>query len=106
MTTALLISLDVVDEADTTRFARPLLQLTALMDPAGHALGLWTTPSAREHLRTTLTPTRRCWWPPRRRQWPAVTHGLVLQSQFAILTGQKRVSGCTQVTSCQGRCVR
>ncbi|MFB7764209.1 tetratricopeptide repeat protein [Streptomyces xiamenensis] len=71
VTTALLISLEAVDEADTTRLARPLLQLIPLMDPAGHPPALWATPPVLEHLRTTLTPTRRR-WPARRTRKPAV----------------------------------
>ena len=69
VTTALLISLSAVEAADTTRLARPLLELIALMDPFGHPADLWTTPPVKEHLRTSR-PGRRRWM---RRRQPAVT---------------------------------
>ncbi|MFF4227757.1 tetratricopeptide repeat protein [Streptomyces sp. NPDC001820] len=56
---AALISLDAVDEADSTRLARPLLHLASLMDPVGHPAALWTTPPALRHLSTTRPPQRR-----------------------------------------------
>jgi tetratricopeptide (TPR) repeat protein len=69
VTTALLVSLDAVQAADTTHLARPLLRLIALMDPLGHPAALWTTPPAAAHLRTSR-PGRRRWLRSRR---PAVT---------------------------------
>ncbi|WTO36417.1 tetratricopeptide repeat protein [Streptomyces achromogenes] len=69
VTTALLLSLDAVQAADTTQLARPLLQLIALMDPLGHPAGLWTTPPVQEHLRTSRPP-RRHWL---RRRQPTLT---------------------------------
>ncbi|MEH0634816.1 tetratricopeptide repeat protein [Streptomyces bottropensis] len=65
VTTALLLSLDAVQAADTTKLARPLLQLIAVMDSLGHPADLWTTPAVLDHLRTARPP-RRCWL--RRRQ--------------------------------------
>ncbi|MFI9317398.1 FxSxx-COOH system tetratricopeptide repeat protein [Streptomyces althioticus] len=69
VTTALLLSLDAVQAADTTQLAQPLLQLIALMDPLGHPAGLWTTPLVHDHLRISRPPRRR-WL---RRQQPAIT---------------------------------
>ncbi|WP_198668383.1 tetratricopeptide repeat protein, partial [Streptomyces triticisoli] len=69
VTTALLLSLDAIQAADTTQLARPLLQLIALMDPLGHPADLWTTPPVRHHLRTSRPPRRR-WL---RRRQSAVT---------------------------------
>ncbi|MGW7383577.1 tetratricopeptide repeat protein, partial [Streptomyces sp. NPDC054794] len=69
VTTSLLISLDAVEEADTTRLARHLLHLASLMDPLGHPAALWTTPPALQHLRTAR-PSQRRWL---RQYRPAVT---------------------------------
>ncbi|MGI5197053.1 tetratricopeptide repeat protein [Streptomyces sp. CA-288835] len=69
VTASLLISLEAVEEADTTRLARPLLYLLSLMDPLGHPVDLWTTPPALHHLRTARPAQRRRL----RRQRPAVT---------------------------------
>ncbi|MFK0062866.1 FxSxx-COOH system tetratricopeptide repeat protein, partial [Streptomyces werraensis] len=69
VTSALLLSLDAVDEADTTRLARPLLYLASLMDPLGHPAALWTTPPALQHLRIARPAQRRRL----RRHHPAVT---------------------------------
>ncbi|MFJ9251100.1 tetratricopeptide repeat protein, partial [Streptomyces sp. NPDC101776] len=57
--TTALISLEAVDEADSTRLARPLLHLASLMDPVGHPAALWTTPPALHHLSTVRPPQRR-----------------------------------------------
>ncbi|MFF9902895.1 tetratricopeptide repeat protein [Streptomyces olivaceus] len=73
VTASLLLSLDAVDKADTTRLARPLLHLASLMDPLGHPTTAWTTPPAFNHLRTARPPQRR-WL---RRRHPAVTEGEV-----------------------------
>ena len=59
VTASLLLSLDAVEEADTSRLARPLLHLASLMDPLGHPAPLWTTPEALDHLRTARPPQRR-----------------------------------------------
>ncbi|MFI0998681.1 FxSxx-COOH system tetratricopeptide repeat protein [Streptomyces galbus] len=69
VTTALLVSLDAVQAADTTHLARPLLELIALMDPLGHPADLWTTPPVMAYLRASRPGHRR--WLRRRR--PAVT---------------------------------
>ena len=60
VTTALLISLTAVQEADPTQLAHPLLQLISLTDPLGHPAQLWSTPPALEYLRTHR-PGRRRW---------------------------------------------
>ncbi|MGY5120991.1 tetratricopeptide repeat protein, partial [Streptomyces sp. 900105755] len=73
VTASLLLSLDAVDEADTTHLARPLLHLSSLMDPLGHPATAWTTPAVLSHLRTARPPQRRRL----RRHHPAVTHGEV-----------------------------
>ncbi|MCP9958087.1 FxSxx-COOH system tetratricopeptide repeat protein [Streptomyces sudanensis] len=59
VTASLLLSLDAVEEADTSQLARPLLHLASLMDPLGHPATAWTTPEALEHLRTARPPQRR-----------------------------------------------
>ncbi|MFE0186933.1 tetratricopeptide repeat protein, partial [Streptomyces sp. NPDC058989] len=59
VTASLLLSLDAVEEADTSQLARPLLQLASLMDPLGHPATAWTTPGALDHLRTARPPQRR-----------------------------------------------
>ncbi|MEH0409126.1 FxSxx-COOH system tetratricopeptide repeat protein [Streptomyces scabiei] len=59
VTTSLLLSLDAVEQADTSDLARPLLQLASLMDPLGHPVTTWTTPEALSHLRTARPPQRR-----------------------------------------------
>ncbi|MFE6815626.1 tetratricopeptide repeat protein [Streptomyces sp. NPDC057677] len=69
VTTALLLSFDAVQAADTTQLTRALLQLIAFMDPLGHPASLWTTPPVQDHLRTSR-PSHRRWL--RRRQF-AVT---------------------------------
>ncbi|MEU8644055.1 FxSxx-COOH system tetratricopeptide repeat protein [Streptomyces sp. NPDC048674] len=56
---SLLLSLAAVEEADTSRLARPLLHLASLMDPLGHPALLWTTPTALNHLRKRRPPQRR-----------------------------------------------
>ncbi|MEV7177023.1 tetratricopeptide repeat protein [Kitasatospora sp. NPDC093679] len=70
VTTALLISLDAVQAADTTHLARPLLELMSLMDPTGHPTSLWTTPPVKQRLRASR-PSRRRWL--RKRSLPPVT---------------------------------
>ncbi|MCQ0024597.1 FxSxx-COOH system tetratricopeptide repeat protein, partial [Streptomyces somaliensis DSM 40738] len=59
VTASLLLSLDAVEEADTSQLARPLLHLAALMDPLGHPATAWATPEALDHLRTARPPQRR-----------------------------------------------
>ncbi|MBK3623603.1 ATP-binding protein [Streptomyces sp. MBT49] len=59
VTTSLLLSLDAVEKADSSRLALPLLQLASLMDPLGHPVSVWTTPQALDHLRTARPPQRR-----------------------------------------------
>ncbi|WJY39529.1 tetratricopeptide repeat protein [Streptomyces sp. P9-2B-2] len=59
VTASLLLSLDAVEEADTSQLARPLLHLASLMDPLGHPATAWTTPEALDHLRTARPPQRR-----------------------------------------------
>ncbi|MFE1769986.1 tetratricopeptide repeat protein [Streptomyces sp. NPDC059008] len=59
VTASLLLSLDAVEEADTSQLARPLLHLASLMDPLGHPATAWTTPEALNHLRTARPPQRR-----------------------------------------------
>ncbi|WP_326753846.1 tetratricopeptide repeat protein [Streptomyces hirsutus] len=59
VTTSLLLSLDAVEEADTSQLARPLLHLASLMAPLGHPATVWTTPEALHHLRTARPPRRR-----------------------------------------------
>ncbi|WNO72300.1 tetratricopeptide repeat protein [Streptomyces sp. AM8-1-1] len=56
---SLLLSLDAVEEADTSRLARPLLYLASLMDPFGHPVTAWITPESLNHLRTARPPQRR-----------------------------------------------
>ncbi|MBT2415753.1 tetratricopeptide repeat protein [Streptomyces sp. ISL-12] len=60
VTASLLLSLDAVEEADTSQLVRPLLHLASLMDPLGHPTTAWTTPEALGHLRTAR-PSRRRW---------------------------------------------
>ncbi|MFD8422405.1 tetratricopeptide repeat protein [Streptomyces sp. NPDC059466] len=59
VTASLLLSLDAVEEADTSQLARPLLHLASLMDPLGHPAPLWTTPEVLDYLRTARPPLRR-----------------------------------------------
>ncbi|WP_437017887.1 tetratricopeptide repeat protein [Streptomyces sp. enrichment culture] len=59
VTASLLLSLDAVEEADTSHLARPLIHLASLMDPLGHPATAWTTPKALDHLRTARPPHRR-----------------------------------------------
>ncbi|NEC49583.1 tetratricopeptide repeat protein, partial [Actinospica acidiphila] len=59
ITASLLISLDAVEEADTSRLARPLLHLASLMDPLGHPVTVWSTSEALGYLRTARPPQRR-----------------------------------------------
>ncbi|WP_371544678.1 tetratricopeptide repeat protein [Streptomyces sp. NBC_00554] len=73
VTTALLLSLPAVEDADSTRLARPLLEFISLMDPIGHPAALWTTAPALQHLRNAR-PGRRRWL---RRHQPAVTEAEV-----------------------------
>ncbi|MFE2606477.1 tetratricopeptide repeat protein [Streptomyces mirabilis] len=82
VTASLLLSLDAVEEADTTRLARPLLHLASLMDPLGHPATAWTTPAALGHLRTTRPPQRRRL----RRHHPAVTEGEVRSALECLRT--------------------
>ncbi|MFE1844421.1 tetratricopeptide repeat protein, partial [Streptomyces sp. NPDC059515] len=70
VTASLLLSLDAVEEADTSRLARPLLHLASLMDPLGHPATVWTTPEALGYLRTARPPQRR-WL---RKHHPPVTN--------------------------------
>ncbi|MEU9613431.1 tetratricopeptide repeat protein [Streptomyces sp. NPDC048209] len=58
VTASLLLSLDAVEDADSSRLARPLLLLASLMDPLGHPAMVWTTPEALDHLRTARPPQR------------------------------------------------
>ncbi|WRZ54751.1 tetratricopeptide repeat protein [Streptomyces sp. NBC_01314] len=69
VTASLLLSLEAVEEADTSQLARPLLHLASLMDPLGHPATTWTTPQALDHLRTARPPQRRLL----RKHYPAVT---------------------------------
>ncbi|MEI5100926.1 tetratricopeptide repeat protein [Streptomyces sp. PmtG] len=55
ITTALLLSLDAVQAADTTGLATTALRLTALLDPAGHPHALWNTSALLHHLTTHHT---------------------------------------------------
>jgi tetratricopeptide (TPR) repeat protein len=73
ITSALLVSLDAVEEADITRLAKPLLHLAALMDPVGHPAALWTTRPALDYLRTARPAHRRRL----RRHHPVVTEAEV-----------------------------
>ncbi|MER6843111.1 tetratricopeptide repeat protein [Streptomyces platensis] len=73
VTASLLLSLGAVEEADTSRLARPLLHLASLMDPLGHPANAWTTPEALDHLRTARPPQRR-WL---RKHHPAATEAEV-----------------------------
>ncbi|MFJ5646320.1 tetratricopeptide repeat protein [Streptomyces sp. NPDC093223] len=50
ITTALLLSLDAVQAADTTGLSTASLRLAALLDPAGHPHALWNTPALLAHL--------------------------------------------------------
>ncbi|QPP07686.1 tetratricopeptide repeat protein [Streptomyces bathyalis] len=59
VTTALLLSLTEVQATDTSRLARPLLELVSLLDPLGHPAELWTTPPAMRYLRTARPGHRR-----------------------------------------------
>ncbi|MFS8365082.1 trypsin-like serine protease, partial [Streptomyces sp. CWNU-52H] len=56
ITTALLLSLDAAQAADTTGLATAVLRLTALLDPAGHPHALWNTSALLNHLATHRTP--------------------------------------------------
>ncbi|MFJ2007830.1 tetratricopeptide repeat protein [Streptomyces chartreusis] len=47
---ALLLSFDTAEAADTTGLARPLLQLAALLDPAGQPVTLWASPPVLRYL--------------------------------------------------------
>ncbi|MFF8448870.1 tetratricopeptide repeat protein, partial [Streptomyces leeuwenhoekii] len=87
VTTSLLLSLDAVEEADTSQLARPLLHLGSLMDPLGHPATAWTTPEALDHLRTARPPRRRRL----RKHHPPVTeaqvhHTLELLRTYALIT--------------------
>ncbi|MEV7974925.1 tetratricopeptide repeat protein [Streptomyces sp. NPDC086519] len=82
VTVSLLLSLDAVDEADTSHLARPLLHLVSLMDPLGHPATAWTTPAALSHLRTARPPQRRRL----RRHYPAVTEGEVRSALECLRT--------------------
>ncbi|MEU3713691.1 FxSxx-COOH system tetratricopeptide repeat protein [Streptomyces catenulae] len=59
VTASLLLSLEAIEEADTSRLARPLLHLASMMAPLGHPANAWTTPEALEYLRTARPPQRR-----------------------------------------------
>ncbi|MFD7880165.1 tetratricopeptide repeat protein, partial [Streptomyces sp. NPDC059766] len=50
LTTALLLTVDAVERADSTGLAVPVLRLAALLDPDGHPHALWTTGSLLRHL--------------------------------------------------------
>ncbi|MCU4750061.1 tetratricopeptide repeat-containing protein kinase family protein, partial [Streptomyces sp. G-5] len=109
VTAALLISLDAVDEADTTHLAWPLLQVIALLDPAGHPPALWTTPPALQHLQTKLTPTRRRWLA-RRQQMTLVTAGqasdaLACLRTYSLIT-QDTDGGPIRVHALTARAIR
>ncbi|MFF4888134.1 tetratricopeptide repeat protein, partial [Streptomyces nigra] len=82
VTASLLLSLDSVDEVDTTHLARPLLQLASLMDPHGHPATAWTTSAALTHLRTARPPRRRRL----RRHHPAVTEDEVRSALECLRT--------------------
>ncbi|MFB8438137.1 tetratricopeptide repeat protein, partial [Streptomyces niveus] len=82
VTAALLVSLTAIDEADTTRLARPLLQLMSLVDPLGHPAALWTTPPAQEHLRAGRPPKRRLL----RRYHPVVTEAEIIGALECLRT--------------------
>ncbi|MFK0172596.1 tetratricopeptide repeat protein [Streptomyces sp. NPDC090306] len=53
---ALLLSLDAVQTADKTGLATTVLQLTALLDPAGHPHALWAAPPLLTHLTNNRPP--------------------------------------------------
>ncbi|MET8831767.1 tetratricopeptide repeat protein [Streptomyces sp. NPDC004610] len=74
VTVSLLLSLEAIEEADSSGLARPLLQLISLMDPLGHPADAWTTPKALAHLRSARPPRRRRL----RKHRPAVTEAEVL----------------------------
>ncbi|MFF9377901.1 FxSxx-COOH system tetratricopeptide repeat protein [Streptomyces griseoluteus] len=106
VTASLLLSLDAVEEADTTRLARPLLHLASLMDPLGHPSTVWTTPAALGHLRTARPPQRR-WL---RRHHPAVTEGEVRSAleclrTYALIT-QDTVTAPIRLHALTARAVR
>ncbi|MFJ4601917.1 tetratricopeptide repeat protein [Streptomyces griseoluteus] len=82
VTASLLLSLDAVDEADTTHLARPLLHLASLMEPHGHPATAWTTSAALSHLRTARPPRRRRL----RRHHPAVTESEVRSALECLRT--------------------
>ncbi|MFE6177084.1 tetratricopeptide repeat protein [Streptomyces sp. NPDC056464] len=106
VTASLLLSLDAVDEVDTTRLARPLLHLASLMDPLGHPAMAWTTLEALGHLRTARPPQRR--WLCRHR--PAVTEGEVHSAleclrTYALIT-QDTATAPIRVHALTARAVR
>ncbi|WP_190232753.1 tetratricopeptide repeat protein [Streptomyces avicenniae] len=82
VTASLLISLTGVEAADTTRLARPLLQLISLVDPLGHPAALWTTHPALQYLRTAR-PGHRRWF---RRHHPAVTEKEIRDALYCLRT--------------------
>ncbi|RGD58430.1 tetratricopeptide repeat protein [Kitasatospora xanthocidica] len=50
VTAALLLALDAAQQEEPVGLAGPALQLAALLDPAGHPQGLWSTEEVLEHL--------------------------------------------------------
>jgi tetratricopeptide (TPR) repeat protein len=106
VTASLLLSLDAVERADTTRLAHPLLHLASLMDPLGQPATVWTTPAALAHLRTTRPPQRR-WL---RRHHPAATEDEVHRAleclrSYALIT-QDTVTAPIRMHALTARAVR
>ncbi|MER7924880.1 tetratricopeptide repeat protein, partial [Streptomyces sp. NPDC096057] len=106
VTASLLVSLDAVDQADTTHLARPLLQFASLMDPLGHPATAWTTPAALGYLRTSRPPQRR-WL---RRHHPAVTEEEVRSAlewlrTYALIT-QDTATAAIRLHALTARAVR
>uniref|UniRef100_A0AAU1ZVT6 Tetratricopeptide repeat protein n=1 Tax=Streptomyces sp. NBC_00093 TaxID=2975649 RepID=A0AAU1ZVT6_9ACTN len=103
---SLLLSLDAVQESDTSGLARPLLHLASLMAPLGHPATTWTTPAVLSHLRTARPPQRR-WL---RRHHPAVTETevhstLEILRTYALIT-QDTDTAPVQMHALTARAVR
>ncbi|MFJ9129760.1 tetratricopeptide repeat protein, partial [Streptomyces sp. NPDC102340] len=107
VTTALLISLTAVQEADATQLAQPLLQLMSLCDPLGHPAQLWSMPPAMQYLRT-CRPGRRRWL--RRRYQPIVTEQQVQDALDCLrtyaLVGQDTSDAPVRIHALTARAVR
>ncbi|MFD4130381.1 FxSxx-COOH system tetratricopeptide repeat protein [Streptomyces globisporus] len=50
ITTTLLLSLGAAQQTEPAGLARPVLELAALLDPAGHPLAVWNTPAVLSYL--------------------------------------------------------